>query len=259
MHTLHIVQGGIANGDKDWLENAADAGLDARHWVVPKSVGINDEVVICIVGLGFFATACVKSEPFPHPHWPNRYGAALTRIKRIEPAISLAAVQRHIPNLTWAKYPRSITTPSPEIAIQVRNLIRQRRASGVSDIDEDDLIEANIEELRAAAILNARPTAPTCERKRRERVRSRAVHLYVIRRANGVCEGCGAAAPFLKPDGTPYLEPHHVKRVADDGPDHPASVIALCPNCHCEAHHSKNAKEFNCKLTKRLAKLEPRT
>jgi hypothetical protein len=56
-------------------------------------------------------------------------------------------------------------------------------------------------------------------------------------RANGDCEGCGKSAPFQKlSDGTPYLEVHHKKRLADGGPDTVENAIALCPNCHRKTH-----------------------
>jgi 5-methylcytosine-specific restriction protein A len=77
-----------------------------------------------------------------------------------------------------------------------------------------------------------------------------------MRRADGRCEGCGATAPFRNADGQDYLEPHHTKRLADEGPDHPAKVIALCPNCHRRAHHSEDAEAFNAMLIRKLRSLE---
>jgi hypothetical protein len=65
MATLHIVQGGIDNGDKVLLERAARNQLDLRAWVVPKSVEVGDDIVIYIAGFGFFATARIKSRPSP--------------------------------------------------------------------------------------------------------------------------------------------------------------------------------------------------
>ena len=62
--------------------------------------------------------------------------------------------------------------------------------------------------------------------------RSRDVRDYVLARAGNNCEGCHSLAPFTRKDGSPYLEPHHIRRLSDGGPDHPAFVIALCPNCH---------------------------
>lgn len=257
MRKLHIIQGGIENGDKKWLEKAARDDLDSRSWVAPKTVAVGDEAVIYVTGYGFFATARVSSLPKPRDDWPNRYGCGLTSIKLIEPAISLAGIRRHIPALTWAHYPRSITTPSSEIAAEIRKLIRKRRRIGVSDLDEVTLSEANMDELRQAALLKARPTATERERKSINRIRSMAIRIYVLHRANGRCEGCDEPAPFQRADGSPYLEPHHTRQLSDEGPDHPKHVIGLCPNCHRKAHYSDNSKSFNATLIRRLRALEP--
>ncbi|GGX32882.1 hypothetical protein GCM10007242_44850 [Pigmentiphaga litoralis] len=59
-----------------------------------------------------------------------------------------------------------------------------------------------------------------------------------LRRANGTCDMCKAPAPFLRSsDGSPYLEVHHIRRLADDGQDTLENVQALCPNCHRASHH----------------------
>lgn len=73
-----------------------------------------------------------------------------------------------------------------------------------------------------------------CVRERRAlyRMRSRAIRLYVLRRAAGKCEGCGAVAPFNTVNGEPYLEPHHIRHLADGGPDDPRWVVGVCPNFH---------------------------
>lgn len=56
-------------------------------------------------------------------------------------------------------------------------------------------------------------------------------------RANGKCERCKKAAPFLRQlDNSPYLEVHHIERLADGGEDTIDNTIALCANCHREAH-----------------------
>src|SRR5262249_46355796 len=49
--------------------------------------------------------------------------------------------------------------------------------------------------------------------------RTRDVRNYILARAKGKCEGCNTPAPFLRLDGTPYLEPHHLRRLSDGGPD----------------------------------------
>ena len=89
--------------------------------------------------------------------------------------------------------------------------------------------------------------------------RSAIVRDYVLRRADGDCEGCEKPAPFARPDGTPYLEPHHLKRVSDGGLDHPAHVIGLCPNCHRRVHAGADGQEYNAALTRKMAAIEPAT
>ena len=87
--------------------------------------------------------------------------------------------------------------------------------------------------------------------------RDAVVRAYVLRRANGICESCTQPAPFTrKSDGTPYLEPHHIRRVSDGGPDHPRWVAGICPSCHREIHFGANGRAKNDELQARIARLE---
>jgi len=244
--TLHIVQGGVENGDKKWLEKASRLKLKSPSWVVPKSADLGDEIVIFVRPYGFFATARIASAPKPRPDWPNRYGASLSSIRLIKPAISLAAIRREVPELTWSVYPRSITTPPPKVAAKVQALITKRRQTGLPDLDDAALEAANIDELRKVALLKARSVVPASQRGARYRARSLAISLYVLQRADGKCESCGNQAPFSRPNGSPYLEPHHTTRLADDGPD------------HRRAHSADDAKVFNSSLKKRVCDIERR-
>jgi len=72
-------------------------------------------------------------------------------------------------------------------------------------------------------------------------LRSALLRKYVRIRANGQCEYCQRPAPFATPNNMPFLEIHHILRLADYGPDAPTNVVALCPNCHREAHYGANA------------------
>ncbi len=58
----------------------------------------------------------------------------------------------------------------------------------------------------------------------------------VKRIADGKCQLCGEDAPFIDNNGEPYLEEHHVKRLADGGSDTIDNVVAICPNCHRKIH-----------------------
>jgi 5-methylcytosine-specific restriction protein A len=88
--------------------------------------------------------------------------------------------------------------------------------------------------------------------------RSEDIRVYVLGRAKGNCEGCRTAAPFVRKDGSPYLEPHHIRRVSDGGPDDPAFVIALCPNCHRRVHAGLDGAFYNAALLANMAAIEPK-
>lgn len=87
-------------------------------------------------------------------------------------------------------------------------------------------------------------------------VRSQIIRDYVVQRAKGVCEGCELDAPFLRPNGIAYLEPHHIRRLTDGGPDDPRHVIALCPNCHRRVHFGSDGVEYNKDLAQRMLAIE---
>ena len=88
------------------------------------------------------------------------------------------------------------------------------------------------------------------------RITSDRVRCYAIVRAEGNCEGCGRPAPFLNGLGQPFLEVHHIHRLADDGPDVPQNVAALCPNCHRKAHFSSEKADFHQLLVEKISGIE---
>ena len=240
----------------NWLVKAAREHLDSSPWNLPKGALPGDQVVIYVLGYGFFATASVLSTPAPRKGWYRRYAAPLTTISLVQPPISLGVIRSSIPSLTWARYPRSITTPPPRLDDRIRRLISDRQRSGVRSLSAASLSTAGIDELRAVGLLAARPHLSPRQRQTLYRLRSKAIRLYVLCRADGRCEACKSPAPFSSSAGRPYLEPHHTTRVADQGPDHPAHVIGLCPNCHRRAHMSIDAPVFNKQIQRRLRSIE---
>lgn len=66
--------------------------------------------------------------------------------------------------------------------------------------------------------------------------RDEKVRRFVIEQAKGACEYCRELG-FLLPDGSHYLEAHHIIALAKQGPDTVDNVIALCPSDHREAHY----------------------
>lgn len=93
-------------------------------------------------------------------------------------------------------------------------------------------------------------------RKNQQFVRDPEVAAWVLFEADGVCEACGRDAPFLRSDETPYLEVHHVRWLADGGPDTTDNAIALCPNCHRKLHSSKNRTAFRREVISQVARIK---
>ncbi len=66
---------------------------------------------------------------------------------------------------------------------------------------------------------------------------------YALRKANGICQLCNNQAPFIRKDGTPFLEVHHILFLSEGGPDTIENTVALCPNCHRKMHHHNTEQE----------------
>ena len=113
----------------------------------------------------------------------------------------------------------------------------------------------SLQQLREIALSSTPTHASTQEKIQSIQNRSTAIKLYAKKRANGICEGCNETAPFETKSG-PYLEVHHLTRLADGGADLPQNVIALCPTCHRKAHYSLGHLEFNNKLINKVAAIE---
>lgn len=100
-------------------------------------------------------------------------------------------------------------------------------------------------------------TAPARKVRSTEQfVRDAAVVAYVLKDARGHCECCEQPAPFTKPSGLPYLEVHHVKRLASGGSDKISNAVAVCPNCHRELHHGSNSMGLAESLYPKVSRLE---
>ncbi len=71
------------------------------------------------------------------------------------------------------------------------------------------------------------------------------VIVFVLKRANGICELCNQSAPFLRfSDKSDYLEVHHWMPLSEGGEDTIINAAALCPNCHKEAHFGINKEKI---------------
>lgn len=82
--------------------------------------------------------------------------------------------------------------------------------------------------------------------------RDQKVRDYVVRLAKGKCEYCKCEG-FVLPDGSKYIEAHHVISLAKDGADTVDNVIALCANHHREAHFGTGAEALEKKFVEKIA------
>jgi len=121
---------------------------------------------------------------------------------------------------------------------------------------EEEMWQQSIDALRERAIASSSSARTPAERIALVRYRSNAIRVYVLRRANGVCEACSQDALFKTSSGRHYLEPHHIQRLSDAGPDHPKWVISLCPNCHRRAHFARDKATFNRQLARIVSEKE---
>ncbi len=87
------------------------------------------------------------------------------------------------------------------------------------------------------------------------RDRSAAVRETVLMRAGGICELCNEPG-FITAAGSVYLETHHVVPLANNGPDHPTNVVAICPKDHRRAHYAADRDEIAVQLKNIVAAKE---
>lgn len=120
--------------------------------------------------------------------------------------------------------------------------------------------DTKLDDLRERAVENAVDLVPeaitTTSNQTQQYTRSSEVREYVLARADGVCEGCGAPAPFTSKTGEPYLHAHHIHELSDGGSDTPDTVVALCPNCHYRVHHGEDGGEYNADLLRIVQRIE---
>lgn len=126
----------------------------------------------------------------------------------------------------------------------------------LSPLETEPTLGATLGQLREQAEKGTESGGKTTTATRKVYVRSEAVRAYVLVRAGGTCEFCGDPAPFNRPSGEAYLEPHHIKRLSDGGPDDLRQVIGACPNCHRRAHYGADPTGIAAQMRKRVGEIE---
>lgn len=141
----------------------------------------------------------------------------------------------------------------PVSAVQNDQLDETPDTKTAAHVDGSSLAELRIKALRSAKPVEVVEWRQALQIRRQRRADIRE---YVLKRANGFCELTGAPAPFLKMDGSPYLEVHHIRKLSDGGIDHPVNCAAITPNSHREIHFGSDGKELDDMLSEIIAHKE---
>lgn len=142
-----------------------------------------------------------------------------------------------------------VIVPGQNFCVQVWAVKRPGTVSGrtfdyVTVVRKQVQIENEISSLREKLLelekIEKNPRNQSLQVNRREMVQA-----YSLMRSNGICEACEEQAPFLKRNGKPYLECHHLISVASGGSNHPENIAAICPNCHARITHGQDGNDYN--------------
>src|SRR5262245_29039840 len=121
---LHI---GISDaGDDIELLSEAIAGRKVAHWYVPSTADVGDEVAIYLHGQGIIVFGTIAERPVKADK-PGYYVSDLTGVRWDTPPIPLRELSARFPGWGWTTYPRSYTTPLPEVQTGLEALLALRK------------------------------------------------------------------------------------------------------------------------------------
>lgn len=142
------------------------------------------------------------------------------------------------------------------VAAQIEELIAKLEGKAITPVAafeisvRDNISKSDLPEPAG----NQTPKASTASVTQYER--DARVKAWILKTAEGICECCNQVAPFNGPDGRPYLEVHHVRKLAEKGADSTENAVAVCPNCHRELHYGQNSKNLVEKLYGNISRLK---
>lgn len=88
----------------------------------------------------------------------------------------------------------------------------------------------------------------------------RSRELFSSHRPGSLIEFDEMPVPCTTSSGEPFLDVHHIDRLADGGPDRPDRVVAgVCPNCHRRRHYGIDAQALNLLPCNNIAEIELRS
>jgi 5-methylcytosine-specific restriction protein A len=183
-----------------------------------------------------------------HPNYANvirclavELGRTPGAVDRRLQAISLLLSERK--DKTVSRFPpgQSLT---PGIRHRLSHLYDERTPT--ADPDALDRLTKSARERGSSSSPPAGSSDPSSwEKQQTRRFKRRAdIRAWVLNVANGTCEACGSAAPFTGKDGYPFLEVHHLRPLAEGGPDTSCNAAAVCPNCHRRLHSGADNEAY---------------
>lgn len=178
--------------------------------------------------------------------------------------ISSVLATLDMPYIRGYKPMKNVGTNVRDRLIQILKKLGHISADAVTDIDESpttdlDSLENTVQKLRIRGFKSPPKGQPNPLRTQctSERIpRDPAVKAWVLETAKGDCEMCKLPGPFVTVDGENFLEVHHVRWLSQNGSDTITNAVALCPNCHREAHYGSDPKEFIRILLERVNRIK---
>jgi hypothetical protein len=272
---LHVLVG--ENSVKDGFEETALAGGYVR-WIVPKAAEPGDPVLFVFNRDQILAMGSVASDPksvmFGHK---SAFQSRVGELRLLKRPIPLTEILRKIPDWKWPTYPRSLTTPSVEVAKQLHGLVqehvarsglippdgpkpargraRKKPARNVAStpalaLEPKDImltgaqLDALIREQTGGARLGAEGRRYLRTHMVTERKSSNRKYILEFRAQRGPlsCDACGVElAQRYGPEHREVLELHH-RIPLSRGTQRPKGTDAfalLCPTCHRVIHYRR--------------------
>jgi len=245
---LHKLIRSLPTSTRDWSETELEASVDAYLKMLKwETEGTK------------YVKSKINAELRDGPLSSRTKGSVEFRMQNI------SAVMQEL-GITWIKGYKPAANVGEKVKANIKNVIirrdeiSQEASKPSADYDEYRRRSDVLRKLRSSKFSkskpqgNREPKANTITSK--QYYRDPKVRAWVLELSNGDCEACGEAAPFSSEDGSAFLEIHHMKRLADDGPDVVENAVAICPNCHRRLHYSADRSEFADRVFENVGRLK---
>ncbi|MBB5400560.1 HNH endonuclease [Paraburkholderia youngii] len=184
--------------------------------------------------------ALLKGTKFRHTLQADGWRFNLTKFSEMGPVALMTALETFMEHIVYLKMKTGGNEPGlHRVHEEFVRVIQTAAVFNAAGIELDGQV---VEAMAEPADVRSTRLRQASMRPEQQLVLSRVfkrnpyVIAEVLLRAAGICESCRGPAPFTRADGRPYLEVHHLIRLADGGDDTIENAIAVCPNCHRERH-----------------------